>query len=135
MIPQMKKLISARLASNVLLIAMAMLMVFHVLVLIGVVPAAAIWGGQVEAGTGGLIVMEVIAMGVTLVFATIIAAGTGYLKAGRLRIVVKIGVWLIFAFLLLNTLGNLASGVAADGLIFSPITLILAFFAFRLAIE
>ena len=135
MIPEMKKLISARLAGNVLLIAMAVLMVFHVLVLIGVVPAAAIWGGQVQAGTGALVVMEVIAMGVTLVFATIIAARTGYLKAGRLRIVVKIGVWLISAFLLLNTLGNLASGVAAEGLIFAPITLILAFFAFRLAIE
>ena len=135
MIPEMKKLISARLAGNVLLIAMALLMVFHVLVLIGVVPAAAIWGGQVQAGTGALVVMEVIAMGVTLVFAAIIAAKAGYLKAGRLRIVVKIGVWLIFAFLVLNTLGNLASGVSTEGLIFAPITLILAFFAFRLAIE
>jgi len=37
--------------------------------------------------------------------------------------------------LILNTLGNLASGVSFEKLIFAPITLVLAFCAFRLAIE
>ena len=35
----------------------------------------------------------------------------------------------------LNTIGNLASGVAAGNWFFAPLTLILAFFALRLAIE
>jgi hypothetical protein len=44
-------------------------------------------------------------------------------------------VWLIFVFLLLNTLGNLASGVSFENLIAAPVTIILALCAFRLAIE
>ena len=46
-----------------------------------------------------------------------------------------VGTWIIFAFLILNTVGNLASNVSFERLVFAPITLILAFFAFRLAIE
>jgi hypothetical protein len=49
--------------------------------------------------------------------------------------VINIGVWLVFAFLLLNTLGNLASGVSFENLIAAPITIILALCALRLAIE
>jgi hypothetical protein len=49
--------------------------------------------------------------------------------------VVKVLVWIIFVFLLLNTLGNLASGVSAENFVFAPITLVLALCALRLAIE
>jgi hypothetical protein len=46
-----------------------------------------------------------------------------------------VGIWLVFAYLLLNTLGNLASGISFEKLVFAPITILLAFCAFRLAIE
>jgi hypothetical protein len=51
-----------------------------------------------------------------------------------LRTVATVGVWLIFAYLLLNTVGNLASGVAFEKLLFAPLTLFLALCAFRLAL-
>ena len=47
----------------------------------------------------------------------------------------NIGVWIIFIFLLLNTLGNLASDVSAENFIFAPVTIVLALCAFRLRIE
>jgi hypothetical protein len=80
-------------------------------------------------------VLEGIALLVTLIFTVIIAAKTDYLKADRFKPVINIGVWIMFAYLVLNTLGNLASGVAAENLIFAPLTLVLAFLALRLAIE
>jgi hypothetical protein len=58
-----------------------------------------------------------------------------YIQAGKLLGVVNVGVWLILVFLLLNMLGNLASGVSFENLIAAPITIILALCAFRLAIE
>lgn len=114
---------------------MGLLFLFHILVLLKVIPADLIWGGMIQGGQANLLTLEVIALVVTLLFMLIIAAKIGYVQAGRFSGVVDIGVWLIFAFLLLNTLGNLASGISFENMVFAPITIILALCAFRLAIE
>ena len=131
----MKKLISARLAGNILLVALGLLALFHILVLLGVIPADIVWGGMVQGVPSNLVTLETVALLLTLLFILIIAAKTGYVQAGRLSSAVNIGVWLIFAYLLLNTLGNLASGVSFEKLIFAPITILLALYALRLALE
>jgi len=129
----MKKLFSAKLAGNLLLLSLGLLLLFHVLVLLKIIPADMMWGGQ--ATSANLFTLEIIALAVTLFFGFVIAAKTGHVKAGKFAGVVNILVWIIFAFLLLNTLGNLASGVSAENFIFAPVTLILALCALRLAIE
>ena len=131
----MKKLVSAKLAGNILLAALGVLSVFHILVLLRVIPADIVWGGMIQGSQANLIMLETIALLVTLLFMLIIAAKTGYMQAGRLSGAINVGMWLIFVFLLLNTLGNLASGVSFENLVFAPITIILALCAFRLAIE
>jgi len=130
-----KKLISVKLAGNILLAALGLLAIFHILVLLGVIPADIVWGGMIQGVPSNLVTLETVALLLTLLFIVIISAKTGYVQAGRLSGVVNIGVWLIFAYLLLNTLGNLASGVSFETLVFAPITIILALCAFRLAIE
>lgn len=129
----MKKFISAKLAGNILLFSLGLLLIFHILVLFKVIPANIIWGGQATAAN--IITLEIIALIVTLFFGYVIAAKTRYASAGKFIIVINILVWIIFAFLVLNTVGNLASGVSAETLIFAPITFILALCALRLAIE
>lgn len=131
----MKKLIGAKLAGNMLLVAFGLLAIFHVLVLLKVIPADIVWGGRIQGVPSNLLTLEAIALLITLVFLLIIAAKLGYMQAGQLSGAVNIGVWLIFVYLLLNTLGNLASGVSFEKLLFTPITIILALCAFRLAIE
>ena len=131
----MKKLVSAKLAGNILLASMGLLFIFHLLVLIKVIPADIVWGGQIKGVQANLIMLEAVALLVILFFTLIIAAKTGYIKAVKFAAVVNIGVWLIFAFMLLNTLGNLASGNSFENLVFAPITIILAFCAYRLAME
>jgi hypothetical protein len=129
----MKKLISAKLAGNILLLSLGLLLVFHILVLFKIIPANIMWDGQANADN--LSMLEIVALAVTLFFGFVVAAKTGYVNVGKFTGVVKVLVWIIFAFLLLNTLGNLASGVTAENFIFAPITLILALCALRLAIE
>ena len=131
----MKKLTSAKLAGNILLVALGLLVIFHVLVLLRVVPAEIVWGGRIQGVPSNLVTLETIALLVTLLFFVIIAAKTGYVQAGRLSGAVNLGVWLVFAYLILNTLGNLASGISFESLIAAPVTIILALCAFRLAIE
>lgn len=131
----MRKLISAKLAGNVLLFSLGLLFTFHVLVLLRVIPADIVWGGQIKGVPANLVTLETIALLVIAFFILIITAKTGYLQAGKWSGAINAGVWLIFAYLLLNTLGNLASGISFEKLVFAPITIILAFCALRLAIE
>jgi hypothetical protein len=131
----MKKWISAKLAGNILLLSLALFVIFHVLVLVGVAPADIIWGGQIQNSPADLLTLEIIALFVTLLFAVIIAAKIGYIRVNRFRTALTIGVWIIFAYLVLNTVGNLASAVTVENLIFAPITMVLAFCALRVAIE
>jgi hypothetical protein len=130
-----KNLISAKLAGNILLAAFGLLVIFHILVLLGVIPADIVWGGRIQGVPSNLVTLEIVALLVTLLFIAIIAARTGYIQAGKLSGAVNIGAWLIFAYLLLNTLGNLASGISFESLIAAPATIILALCALRLAIE
>lgn len=131
----MKALISARMAGNILLISLGILTIFHILVLLNVVSPDIVWGGQASNTEGSLLTLEIVALLVTALMAVIIAAKIGYIQAGRFKVAVNIGIWIVVAYLLLNMLGNLASGVSAESFIFAPITLILALFALRLAIK
>jgi hypothetical protein len=131
----MKKWISAKLAGNILLLALAMFAIFHLLVLVGVAPSNIIWGGQIQNSPTTLLTLEIIALLVTLLFAVIVAAKVEYIRVNRFQTALTIGVWIIFAYLVLNTVGNLASAVSVENLIFAPITLGLAFCALRLAID
>jgi predicted membrane-bound spermidine synthase len=125
----MKKWISAQLA------AFGLLFIFHILVLLRIFPADIVWGGQIRDVQANLITLESIALIVTLLFILIIAARLGYIRAGRLSGLVNLGVWLLFTFLALNTLGNLVSGVTFESLFAAPLTILLALCALRLALE
>ena len=131
----MKKIMSAKLAANLLLGSLCLLALFDILVLLQVIPANIVWGGAIQDSAASLIALELIALMVTLLFAVVVAVKANYINAGKFKKAAGIGVWLIFAYLLLNTVGNLASGVAFENLIFAPITVLLAFCALRLAIE
>ena len=131
----MKKWISAKVAGNILLFSLGLLFLFHVLVLLKAIPADIVWGGQIGGVPKNLVALEAVALLVTAFFILIVAAKTGYVQADKWSGVINVGIWLIFAYLLLNTLGNLASGISFEKLMFAPVTIILAFCAFRLAIE
>jgi hypothetical protein len=105
------------------------------MVLLRVIPADIVWGGQIKGVPSNLITLEGVALLVTAVFLLIVAAKMGYVQAGKWSAVINVGVWLIFAYLLLNTLGNLASGITLEKLLFTPLTIFLALCALRLAIE
>ena len=126
---------SAKLAGNLLLISLGLLVIFDILVLFNVVPSNIVWGGQIKDSAINLILLELIALVVTFVFAAIIAAKMNYIQASKFKKAINIGIWIIFAYLILNTIGNLVSSASLETLIFTPITVVLAFCALRLAIE
>jgi hypothetical protein len=131
----MLKFFSARLAGNLLIIGFVLLALFDVLILVGIAPSSVVMGGAVQntSGSGGVLI--VVALLVTLFFIFLVAAKLGYVQVPRLMPAINIGIWLIFVYLLLNTLGNVASGVTAENIVFAPLTVVLAICALRLALE
>lgn len=132
---KMKKLISAKLAGTILLFFMLLLTIFHLLIIFNVIPADIVWGGKIKDTSTNVLLLELIALAVTLVFILIIAIKTTYIKSVKYRRLVYIGVWIIFIYLILNTLGNFASEHIIEKTVLAPLTLIMSFFALRLAIE
>jgi hypothetical protein len=131
----MKKIMSANLAGKILLGAFALMLVLHALILLQVVPSNIVWGGQVNADQSNLLSLEIVAITLTLVFTGIVAQKLKLLKTVESKKAINVGVWIVFAYLILNTLGNFASGITAETLFFGPLTIVMAFCAFRLAIE
>lgn len=131
----MKALLSPVLAGNILLVAFGALAVFHVLVLAGLVPADIVWGGHVEEGPASRVGPEIGALILSLLFMLVIAVRLGYVGTDRHRKQVTGGVWVIFAYLALNTVGNMLAQSSVETLIFTPLTLLMALLALRLAVE
>ena len=131
----MKKIIKANLAGKILLSTFGLLLVLHVLIIIQVVPANIVWGGQIEADGSNLMQLEIVAITLTVFFAGIVVAKIRSLQANKSNKLITIGMWVVFAYLVLNTLGNFASGVRAETWFFGPLTIVMALCAFRLAIE
>jgi hypothetical protein len=69
----MTKFISARLAGNIMLTVLALLLIFHILLLLGIIPQTIAWGGQLDDSSNNIIMFELIAFFVLLFFALIIA--------------------------------------------------------------
>ncbi len=79
--------------------------------------------------------MEAISLLLTLILLIIVVAKLGYINPGRWARGINVAIWVMFAYFILNAIGNLASGVTVERLIFAPLTLFLALLTLRLGIE
>lgn len=128
----MNRILSVRQSGNIMVMALLAMLVVHLLILLRVVPYEFVWGGQIDSASS-LVLFEGIAMGMTLLFILIIAMRVGYIQLHKFKRAAVIGGWFMVAYFLLNTLGNLASGVTLEKLLFTPVTVILTILAFRIA--
>jgi hypothetical protein len=131
----MKKLISANTAGKLLIVLLAVLAVFHVLISLKIVPPGSAWGGQVADSSSELVVLELLALVVIILFALVVRAKLNMVRLARRGKSVDFGLWLIALYFLLNTIGNILSEVALENFLFAPLSLIMAFLALRLALE
>ena len=131
----MKRLISTKLAGNILLILFGVLIVFHILVLFNLLPPSIVWGGQAGNLSVNLRILEIISLTFTILFAVVVATKIGYIKVGKFIKLINVFLWIIFVYLLLNAAGNLASSSPLEKLIFTPIATVAALLVLRLALE
>ncbi|HZW70376.1 MAG TPA: hypothetical protein VFF57_05845 [Hanamia sp.] len=129
----MKKIISESAAAKSLLALLSAIMLFHVLVIINVIPYEIIWGGRIR-NRRELINLELISIIVNAIMIFVLLIRTGMVGFSITRRWMRLLFWIMFAFFLLNTLGNLVSLNQVEKFIFTPITLFLSFCSLRLAL-
>lgn len=129
----MKQLISERFAANALLILLSLLLVFHGLILTGVLPSGIVWGGKLTDASD-IRTMETTAVLMNLLILVVVAVRAGYWKLPVSQKLLRVLMWILFALFLLNTLGNLSSPNTIEQQVFTPLALLLSIFSLRLAL-
>ncbi len=115
------------------LFAVASLM--QVLIALGVIPITMAWGGRQSQLTDSLQIASLVSASLLLVFAYIIRRRASLAGNTPPSTIIKVLAWLITAFMVLNTLGNLTSLSLNEKLLFTPMTLVLAVACFVVSIS
>ncbi|CCH52733.1 hypothetical protein BN8_01755 [Fibrisoma limi BUZ 3] len=129
----MKTLISERLATNGLLAVLSLVIIFHLLVLLRIIPYSIVWGGRLTSDTQ-MVRFELTSIVINALMLTVVAIRAGLLRIRVPALLINITLWLMAGLFTLNTVGNMASLNTVEQLVFTPLTLILAIFSLRLAL-
>jgi archaellum biogenesis protein FlaJ (TadC family) len=123
--------ISFRDTGKVLLSLMTLIIIYHVLILTGVLPQEAVWGNRIN-DSEKLIQMEYLAIVIMMIFISIIILKLKYKNHFK---VINILLWIVFSFSVLNIIGNILSGSQLEKIIFIPVTIIQSLLLLRIGVE
>ena len=127
----MKK-ISTDIASKGIISILSFIVIFHLLVILKIIPVDIVWGGNIETNRQ-FYIMEATSIILNLFFIFIVSVYAGFLKFNLNPVMLRMVIWTMFILFLLNTIGNLASKNPLEAYLFTPFTLLLSFFCFRIA--
>lgn len=130
----MKRHITEKFAINALLIIFSLMILFHVLVLISVIPFELVWGGRLQSEQQ-MIPFEIVSIMLNGIMLAVVAIYADLLKVNINKNVIKVALWCMAGLFLLNTIGNSLSINSREKFFFTPLTLLLTLFSWRLAIH
>lgn len=118
-------------AGILLLILSAATIVFHLLVLIGVIPYTVVWGGKIETLEQRYI-FEGISLAVNVLLIGTVLQESGYINRFLPKKAIRIILWFFVVVFALNTLGNLFAENRYEQTIGSLLTFSASFLCWRL---
>ena len=128
-----RSLISERFAVNSLLLIFSLVTVFHLLVLVGIIPFEIVWGGRLK-NADQMIVFESVSILLNVIMLLVVCLYSGLVRLRVNQKIITVALWLMTILFLVNTIGNLFSSNQTEKIIFTPLTVMLCVFCFRLAI-
>jgi len=130
----MKKLISQKQAINIMIALLTAVLVFHTLVLTGVIPYAIVWAGKIST-SAEMKKLEVISIAVNAFVILILVLKADYIKHKIPAKILNAIIWLLAVLFSLNTIGNFFAKSGFELYFFTPLTFILAVLCLRIVIE
>lgn len=107
-------------------------LIFHTLVLSGVIDYRIVWGGRMQT-LDQMYSFEGISLGINGIFFLLMLIHHAWIRISISFRVMRGIFWGMFVLFILNTVGNLLSANSMEKIIFTPVTALLAFFSFILA--
>ena len=121
-----------KIAQRGLIILFSFTIMFHVLIIIQVIPFQHVWGGRLKT-LKEMYQFESFSILLNLCFLMIVLIKSGIMKSRIPARMLKITLWMMAAFFLLNTIANLLSLTNLESWIFAPVTALICIFSFILA--
>ena len=112
-------------AHYILLGLLKILMVYHLLILLKIIPYDKVWGGRLKSEVD-MLKFEAVSLITTIAFIFIIAFSSGLIPSPIPRSTLDIILLVMGILFLVNTVGNLKSINKFEKLVFTPLTLIMS---------
>jgi hypothetical protein len=123
-----------KLAINGLISIFTLSLLFHIMVIMGVVPPNIVWGGRAQ-DSSALMRLEIVSIAINSMFLAFMLIINQTIKLSIKSSIVKIILWIMSIVFLLNSIGNLLAKSSVETIIFTPITIILCVFSLYLAVN
>jgi len=130
----MSKLLTEKVSIYSLLCILSLVIVFHLLVLSGIIPFQIVWGGRLTSHAQ-MVQFESVSIALNGVMLAIVAVRANLLKLRIQPGIITVALWAMCVLFLLNTVGNLLSTNTFEMVAFTPLTLILSLCCCRLALN
>jgi len=128
----MRKLISVKVAVYGILFLLSALLIFHILMVLRLLPAKIVWGGNLESNRQ-IYSFEMVSLFLNVLMILVIINFINPKKETFKRW--SVFILIMFIYFLINTIANIFSVSLMETLIFTPFSLILALFCLRLFLE
>lgn len=113
-------------------IILSLIVLFHLLILTGVIPFDIVWGGRL-ASREQMLRMETVSILLNLLMLAVVGLRARLFGRRVPPWIITIALWIMCGLFFLNTIGNLLAQSALERILFTPLTLILSLLCFRLA--
>jgi len=130
----MKNLIIFKPAGTITITIMVLLIIFHILVLLGVIPSNIVWCGKAD-DKELLMNLEIFSLVTSFIFLGIVLLKVRKEKFSKFKKVINYAIIVICVYFGLNLVGNFTAEATTEKLIFTPVTIVLTLLLFRLALE
>lgn len=117
-----------------MLTILSLVMLFHILVLIQIIPYTIVWAGKINT-IAEMRVFETVSLFINAFIICVIAVKSQYLKWNIPGKLIQVLLWVFVALFSLNTIGNLVSKTSFETIVFTPLTFILAILCLRIVLE
>jgi hypothetical protein len=111
----------------------SLVVIFHLLVLVQIIPFDVVWAGRLKT-VEEMVVFEMISITINIVLLVILLVKSNYVKRGARDQWVNLALWAFALLFLLNTIGNLFSKTSLETYIATPLTFVSFLFCARLTL-
>jgi hypothetical protein len=108
--------------------------VFHVLVLLQIIPFTIVWGGRLKTESD-MYVFESISLIINICMLALVLIKKEIINLNIPQKMITVALWLMCLLFFINTLGNLNAIDPLEKIVFTPITLLLSLTSLILALE